>query len=321
MIKKRAIEVLKIEGEAVLSLIERVDSSFEKAIFLILNCKGRVIVSGVGKSGIIANKLASTLSSTGTPSFFLHPTESLHGDIGMVTRDDLFIILSNSGQTQEINRLIPIIKRLNIKLIALCGNRNSTLAKNADVFIDVSVEKEACPFGFIPTASTTAALAMGDALAIALLEKKGLTPDEFALFHPGGALGRILLLKTSDLMHKGDEMPIVYLNTPMKEVILEMTRKRLGMTIVVDSSFKVCGIITDGDLRRHLEGEKVIFSLKASDIMTKNPKTIEEDSLAIKALKVMEDFSITSLVIKDNSEKPIGVIHIHDCLREIKNYS
>ncbi|MEW6680894.1 MAG: KpsF/GutQ family sugar-phosphate isomerase [bacterium] len=314
MTKDRAREVLRIEQEAILSLIERIDKSFEKAIELILKCRGRVIVSGVGKSGIIASKLASTLASTGTPAFFLHPTESLHGDIGMATKDDLFIIISNSGSTEEIKGLIPSIKRLKIKLIALCGKKGSFLAKNADVFIDVSVKKEACPFGFIPTASTTAALAMGDAIAICLLEKKGLTPDAFALLHPAGALGKKLNLLVSSLMHKGEEMPIVNINTPMKEAILEMTKKRLGMTIVVDKSYKVYGIITDGDLRRHLEKENLL-KLKAKDVMTKNPKAIEKGALAIKALKVMEDFSITSLVVKDKEDKPLGVIHIHDIIK------
>ncbi|MEW6006647.1 MAG: KpsF/GutQ family sugar-phosphate isomerase [bacterium] len=306
-------EVLKIEAEAILSLIERLDRSFDRAIKLILNCKGRVIVSGVGKSGIIAGKIASTLSSTGTPAFFLHPTEGMHGDIGMITKDDLFVIVSNSGSTDEINRLIPSIKRLKIKIVALCGKKGSFLAKNADVFIDVSVKKEACPFGFIPTASTTAALAMGDALAIAILEKRGLTEDEFGLLHPGGSLGRKLLLKVSHLMHKGNEIPIVNKDTPMKEVIIEMTKKRLGMSIVVDAFKKICGIITDGDLRRHFKEN--IFFLKAGDIMTKNPKTIERDSLAIEALKVMEDFSITSLIVKNKEDKAIGVIHIHDIIK------
>lgn len=315
MIKERAKEVLKIEGEAVLSLIDKIDASFEEAINLILACKGRVIVSGVGKSGTIASKFASTLSSTGTPAFFLHPTEGLHGDIGMATKDDLFIIFSNSGSTDEVNRLIPSIKRLNIKLIALCGKRDSYLAKNADVFIDVSVSTEACSFGFIPTASTTAALAMSDALAVVLLEKKGLTPAEFALFHPGGALGRRLLLKVSDIMHTKGEIPLVDVNTSMKEAILEMTRKRLGMTIVVSPSKEVCGIITDGDLRRLLEKHENVFSFKAGDVMTKNPKTIEKDELAIKALQVMEDFSITSLIVKDENERPIGVVHIHDIIK------
>ncbi|MEW6103398.1 MAG: KpsF/GutQ family sugar-phosphate isomerase [bacterium] len=306
-------EVLKIEGEAILSLIERIDSSFNKAIKLILNCKGRVIVSGVGKSGLIAGKIASTLSSTGTPAFFLHPTEGMHGDIGMITKDDLFIIVSNSGSTDEINRLIPSIKRLKIKIIALCGKKGSFLGKNADVFIDVSVQKEACPFGFVPTSSTTAALAMGDALAIAVLEKKGLTEDEFSLLHPGGSLGRRLLLKVSHIMHKKDEIPIVNRDAGIKEAIIEMTKKRLGMTIVVDAFQKVCGIITDGDLRRHFE--KDIFSLKAGDIMTKNPKTIERDALAIKALQTMEDFSITSLIVENKENKAIGVIHIHDIIK------
>lgn len=315
MNQNRAKEVLRIEGEAILSLQDKITSSFDEAISLILACKGRVIVSGIGKSGTIASKFASTLSSTGTPAFFLNPIEALHGDIGLVTKDDLFIIISNSGATDEINRLIPSIKRLNIKLIALCGKKGSYLAKNADVFIDVSVQKEACSFGFIPTASTTAALAMADALAVVLLEKKGLTKEEFAIFHPGGSLGRKLLLKVSDLMHTGDEMPVVDINTPMKEAILEITKKRLGMTIVVFPSKKVCGIITDGDLRRHLEKNENLFELKAGEVMTKNPKTIDKDTLAIKALQIMEDFSITSLVIKNKEDIPIGVVHIHDILK------
>lgn len=315
MTKERAKEVLRTEGEAILSLIDKIDSQFDKALNLILACKGKIIVSGVGKSGMIASKFASTLSSTGTPAFFLHPTDGLHGDIGMVTKDDLFIIFSNSGSTEEVNRLIPSIKRLKIKLIALCGKRDSPLAKSADVFIDVSVCKEACSFGLIPTASTTAALAMSDALAVVLFEKKGLTPSEFALFHPGGTLGRKLLLKVSSIMHTKERLPLVDVNTPMKEAILEITRKRLGMTIVVSPSKKICGIITDGDLRRHLEKNENLLSLKAGDVMTKNPKTIEKDMLAIKALEVMEAFSITSLIVKNKKDMPIGVIHIHDIIK------
>ncbi len=313
--QNRAKEVLMIEGEAILSLIDRIDKSFDEALRLILDCKGRVIVSGVGKSGIIALKIASTLSSTGTPAFFLHPIEGMHGDIGMVIKDDLFIIVSNSGSTDEVNKLIPSIKRLNIKLIALCGEKNSFLAKNADVFIDVSVKKEACLFGFIPTASTTTALAMGDALAITLLERRGFTSSDFALLHPGGALGKRFLIKVSDLMHRGDEIPVVDINTSIKEAVLEMTKKRLGMTIVIDNSLKICGIITDGDLRRYLEREKNLFELKAIDVMTKSPKVIGKDALAIKALQIMEDFSITSLIVKDKKDTAIGVIHIHDIIK------
>ncbi|HAW50530.1 TPA: D-arabinose 5-phosphate isomerase [bacterium] len=312
---ERAKEILKIEGEAVLSLISRLDKGFEDAVNLILNCKGRVIVSGVGKSGIIANKIASTLSSTGTPAFFLHPTEGLHGDIGVLLKDDIFIVISNSGETEEINRLIPSIKRLNIKLISLCGNRNSTLAKNSDVFIDVGIKREACSFGFIPSSSTTSAMAMGDALAICVLEKKGFTQDDFAVLHPAGTLGKRLVLKVSHIMHKGDDIPIVRMDLFMKEAVLEMTRKRLGITTVVDNAGILVGVITDGDLRRLIEKNENIFSIKICDAMTKFPKTIDENTLAIDALKKMEDFFITSLIIPDNENKPIGVVHIHDIIK------
>ncbi|MFH0774460.1 MAG: KpsF/GutQ family sugar-phosphate isomerase [bacterium] len=311
-----AKQVLEIEAEAISRLIERIDSSFESAVQLILSGKGRVVVTGIGKSGIIGEKLSATLSSTGTPSFFLHPTEGIHGDLGMVTKDDIVIAISNSGRTEEINQIIPSLKRIGVKIIALCGDSGSPISKNADIVLDVSVEKEACPLGLAPTASTTAALAMGDALAVALFKERGLTEKDFALLHPGGLLGKQLLLKVSDLMTRGDNLPKVLVSTPIKSAILEMSRKRLGMTIVTDLKGKFVGIITDGDLRRLIEkGKENILDIPAEEAMTKNPKVIEKDLLAIAALRTMEDFSITSLVIVDNNQIPEGVIHIHDILR------
>jgi arabinose-5-phosphate isomerase len=310
-----AKDVLKIEAEAIKSLISKIDQRFEEAVRLILECKGRVVLTGVGKSGIIAEKIASTLASTGTPSFFLHPADSAHGDIGMVTKDDLLIVVSKSGRTEEIERLLPSIKWLGIKVIAICGDIDSFLAKNADLVLDVSIEREACSLGIVPTASTTTSLAMGDALAVALLRERRLTKEEFALLHPGGALGRELLLKVCDLMHKGNEIPIVYKETSMKDAIFEMSRKRLGITTVVDREGRLCGIITDGDLRRLLEREPSPLSVKAESAMTENPKRIEKDALAVKALRVMEDFSITSLIIVDKESRPEGVIHMHDILK------
>ncbi|MEK9149987.1 MAG: KpsF/GutQ family sugar-phosphate isomerase [Candidatus Desantisbacteria bacterium] len=312
-----ARQVLEIEAKAISRLMERIGPSFESAVQLILSGKGRVVVTGIGKSGIIGEKIASTLSSTGTPSFFLHPVEGVHGDLGMVTKDDIVIAISNSGRTEEINQIIPSLKRIGVQIIGLCGDPNSPLAKSCDIVLDVSVEKEACPLGLAPTASTTAALAMGDALAVALFKERGLTEEDFALLHPGGLLGKQLLLKVSDLMHAGDTLPRVSVGTPMKSAILEMSRKRLGMTTVIDFEGNLVGMITDGDLRRLIEkGKENILDLPVEEVMTKNPKVIEKDILAIAALRTMEDFSITSLVIVDHNQRLEGVIHIHDILKQ-----
>jgi arabinose-5-phosphate isomerase len=281
---------------------------------LLQGCMGKVVVSGMGKSGLIGQKIAATLASTGTPAFFLHPAEGSHGDLGMLGRQDVFIALSNSGETQELLTVLPYVKRLNIPVIALTGRSQSTLAKNSDVVLDVSVNEEACPLGLAPTASTTAALAMGDALAIVLLERRGLKEDDFAQFHPGGTLGRRLLFKVRDLMHVEEAIPRVTRETSLRDTILEMTSKKLGMTTVVDETGCLVGVITDGDLRRFLERGVELGSARAADLATFNPKSIGPDELATRAVHTMERFSITSLVVLEK-QCLVGVIHLHDLLR------
>jgi arabinose-5-phosphate isomerase len=314
---QQAKKVLTIEAEAINSLLDKIDTRFVKAVDLLDKCSGKVIVIGIGKSGIISQKIASTFACTGTPAFFLHPAEGIHGDIGMLSKGDVAVAISNSGETQEIIQLLPIIKRWGITLIVMTGNPRSVLAKSGDVVLDTSVKEEACPLGLVPTASTTATLAMGDALALALLMKRGFVEDDFALLHPGGTLGRKLLLRVEDLMHKGDEMPLIREDTLIKEGLLVMTSKRLGVTGVCDEKGKFTGVITDGDLRRALEKDDNILNQQANTIMTRNPKTIEKDDLAAKALNRMEEFTITSLFIlsDDGSHKPIGIIHMHDLLK------
>jgi arabinose-5-phosphate isomerase len=317
--KEQARRVLKIEAEAVAALIERIDASFEHAVEMILVCEGRVVVTGMGKSGLIGKKIAATLASTGTPALFLHPAEGIHGDLGMVTRGDTVIALSNSGETEEISRMLPSLKRLGIGIIALTGNPESTLAKNSDVVINVGVKEEACPLGLAPTASTTAALAMGDALAVALLDKKGFKEEDFACFHPGGTLGKRLLLRVKDLMHTGDDVPIVKDTTLIKDAIYEISSKKMGITSVVNKDGKLVGVISDGDLRRWMEkteksGENLL-SKKAEDIMTKKPKIANKDSLAAEAVAIMEKNSITCLIVADAASNPEGVIHLHDLLK------
>jgi len=312
-----AKKVLRIEAEAIEALIDRISDSFEKAVEIILNSKGRVVVTGMGKSGLIGKKIAATLASTGTPAFFMHPAEAIHGDLGMVTSDDVVIAISNSGETEEVIRLIPFLKRFNVKLIALTGNNGSTLAQQADVNLDVSIREEACPLGIVPTASTTATLAMGDALAVALLKKRGFKEEDFAMYHPGGSLGKRLFIKVRDLMHTGDELPLVKPDTPMTEAIMEISSKRLGVTAVVDNNKRIMGIITDGDLRRGIQRYgKAFFDMKAEEVMTKNPKTISGDELAAKALALMEEKSITSLLVPDSLGRLEGIIHIHDILKK-----
>jgi len=312
-----AKRVLKIEADAVSALIGKLNSDFEKAIEIIYNSKGRVVVTGMGKSGLVGKKIAATLASTGTPAFFLHPAEASHGDLGMVTSDDVIIAISNSGETDELINLIPFLKRFNVSLISMTGNPDSTLSKAAEVTLDVSVKEEACPMGVVPTASTTATLAMGDALAVALLIKRGFKEEDFAFFHPGGSLGKKLFIKVKDLMHTGDALPFVSPDMPMIKATVEISSKRLGVTIVAGSDKRILGIITDGDLRRGIEKwGKAFFDMNAGEVMTKNPKTISEDELAVKALSIMERHSITSIVVPDDNGKAVGIIHLHDILKQ-----
>lgn len=314
MVIEQAKKVLKIEAEAVSALNERIDDSFVKAVDLICSCKGKVVVTGVGKSGLIGQKIASTLASTGTPSFFMHPAEGIHGDLGMLSRNDVVIAISNSGESDEVSQILTVVKRMGLPLIAMTGNLGSTLAKAGDALLDISVKEEACPLGLAPTASTTATLAMGDALAVAALDKRGFKKEDFALLHPGGTLGKRLLLRVSDLMHKGKDIPLVKEGTLMKEALFEITSKRLGITGVIDSKGMLTGSITDGDLRRAMEKGLDILNKKASDIMTGNPKRIGTDALAAEALQKMEQHSITSLFVMDG-EKVAGIVHLHDLLK------
>ena len=310
----KARDVIIKEADAVKAMADRLNGNFEKAIDLLYNIKGRVIISGIGKSGQVARKVAATLSSTGTPAFYMHPTEGIHGDIGMVLPGDVAIVISKSGDTEEVIRLLPIFKRLEVPIIAIIGDGNSPLAEEADVVLDASVESEACPMDLVPTSSTTAALVMGDALAVVLLEMRGFTVDDFSFIHPGGALGR-KLIKVSDLMHTGDELPIVRQDASFKEMLLEMTSKRFGLTFVVDNAGKLLGIFTDGDLRRTVENHPNPLTLTAGKIAVSNPKRISADELAATAVAHMEDFKITSLVITDSENRPVGLIHLHDLLK------
>ena len=307
--------VLGIEARAIASLIDRLDHRFAEAVDLLYACAGKVVVSGMGKSGLIGQKIAATLAGTGTPAFFVHPAEGIHGDLGMLSRRDTLIAISNNGETEETLKLLPFMKRLNIPVIALTGKLQSTLAKNSEIVLDVSVGEEACPMGLTPTASTTAALAMGDALAIALLQKRGFKEQDFAQFHPGGTLGRRLLLRVRDLMHQGDAIPRVDHQVSLQQAILEMTTKKLGVTTVTDSTHRLHGVITDGDLRRFLERGLDVRTVRAGELASKNPKTIGPDELAARAVQTMEQFSITSLVVVDEAGQMVGVIHLHDLLR------
>ena len=315
MILERARRVLEIEAQAVTALIRRLDERFIRAIEILEECQGRVVLTGMGKSGFIAKKIAATLASTGTPALYLHPAEGVHGDLGMIVRGDVVIAVSNSGVTPELIEILPALKRLDVKVIALVGSLDSIVAKQSDVALDVSVEEEACPLDLTPTASTTAALAMGDALAVALFEKRGFRAEDFAVLHPGGRLGRRLLLRVRDLMHMGDEMPIVSEETPMRDAVLEISSKRLGMTVVIDGGGRVAGIITDGDLRRGLEKYSDLLVRPAKACMTRYPKIIDREELAARAVQVMEQHKITSLLIVDGAGRPDGVVHLHDILR------
>lgn len=312
----QAKKILKIEADAVEALIDRIDESFVEAVDILHSCAGKVVVTGMGKSGLIGKKIAATLASTGTPALYMNPAEGSHGDIGMVSKGDVVLAISNSGDTEEIVRILPTLKRLDIKIIAMTGNSKSMLSRVSDVSLDVSVKEEACPMGLAPTASTTAALAMGDALAITLLNKKGFTQEDFAFFHPGGSLGRRLILTVEDLMHKGDVIPSVNTDTLVKEAIMEISSKRLGITSVIDDNRKLLGVLTDGDLRRGLEKFGAdFFSLKAGDVMTHRPKTIRKNMLAAKAVALMEKYSITVLVVADEDDTVEGIIHLHDLLK------
>jgi arabinose-5-phosphate isomerase len=310
-----AKEVLEIEAASIYKLIERLDSNFSDAVDILYNCKGRVVVTGMGKSGIIGKKIAATLSSTGTPSYFLHPAESTHGDSGILTRDDVVIAISNSGGTGEMLQLLPIIKRFGLKTIAMTGNKNSLLSQKSDVTIDISVEKEACPLNKAPTASTTVTLAMGDALAVCLLKKRGFTAEDFLLFHPSGSLGKGFLYTAGDLMTETDKLPIVRDNDKFQAAIKIISEKGLGIAVVADENNKTTGVLTDGDIRRAVLNYSQFDNLKVSDVMSKNPKTIKKAELAAKALQIMEQYAITSLVINDDNGIPEGIIHIHSLLK------
>ena len=307
--------MLDIEARAVHALLQRLDDGFSEAVDLLYRCKGKVVVSGMGKSGLIGQKIAATMASTGTPSFFLHPAEGLHGDLGMLARRDVTVAISNSGETEEILHLLPYMERMGIPVVAIVGRKGSTLAKNSAVVLDVSVAEEACPMGLAPTASTTVALAMGDALAVALLEKRGFKEQDFAQFHPGGSLGRRLLVKVRDLMHKGQEVPQVKEAVLASEAILEMSAKKLGMTTVVDRAGALLGIITDGDLRRFLQEGGDFSKITAGALASRHPKMIGPDELAAKAVEMMERYAITTLVVVNSAKGIVGVVHLHDLLK------
>ncbi len=307
-------QVIRIESEAVANLQNSINEDFIKAVDTIYESTGRVVLTGMGKSGLIARKIVSTLNSTGTAAIYLHPTDALHGDLGMVRKEDVVILISKSGNTEEISNLIPMLKRLNVKLIAMAGDKESRLASECDIYLDVAVKEEACPHDLAPTASTTATLAMGDALSVALLQKRGFTAQDFALLHPGGSLGKRLSLKIKEIMIKGESVPKVNEDASIKDVILEITSKRLGTTCIINDKGILSGIITDGDLRRLLERTLEIKNLKAKDVMTKNPKVMKENYLASFALQQMENYKITSLIIIDNENHPIGIVHLHDLL-------
>jgi arabinose-5-phosphate isomerase len=312
-----ARQVLRQESDAVAALIDRIGPEFAKAVDWIFNCTGRVVVAGMGKSGQISRKICATLASTGTPALYIHPGDALHGDLGMVGRSDVLLLVSNSGETEDILRMLPTVKVLGVPIVAILGQVDSTIGRQAGVVLDASVEHEACPMDLAPTTSTTAALALGDALAMALLELRDFAVEDFALYHPGGALGKKLLTTVASLMHSGDELPLVKEQDLVKQAILTISEKGLGITGVVDGDGQLLGAITDGDLRRGLERDENLLRLKAKDVMTTNPKWILDTALAVRALAVMEDHAITSLFVMDQSDEhhPHGLIHIHDILK------
>ncbi|MEN7342244.1 MAG: KpsF/GutQ family sugar-phosphate isomerase [Pseudomonadota bacterium] len=312
---EQAKRVLSIESDAVAALADRLDAAFEAACQLCLNCTGRLVVMGMGKSGHVAGKIAATLASTGSPAFFLHPGEASHGDLGMITADDVVLAISYSGETQEVLTILPIIKRLGTPLISMTGNANSTLAKQGDVHLNVEVSEEACPLNLAPTASTTATLAMGDALAVALLDSREFTAEDFARSHPGGSLGRRLLLTINDIMHAGDEAPIVNVTDSVRDALLEMTQKGLGFTTVVDHEGRLVGIFTDGDLRRLLDETADIRALSIEAAMTPGGKTLTADALAAEAVRLMELHKINAMPVVDDHHRVIGALNVHDLFR------
>jgi arabinose-5-phosphate isomerase len=312
-----AKRVLRIEAQALTDLADRIDEDFSRAVEMLLACKGRVVITGMGKSGLICQKIASTMASTGTPAFFLHPAEGIHGDLGMLMKGDVVIAVSNSGETDEIVRILPVIKRMGLPLVAMSGNSRSALRRSGDVFLDISIREEACPLGLAPTASTTATLAMGDALAVALLVRRGFKEEDFALFHPGGSLGRKLLLKVEELMHCGSEIPMCHESTLLKEALFEITSKKLGITGVLNDAGQLVGVFTDGDLRRSMAQGFEVLDRPISEAMARHPKRILASALAAKAVQIMETHTITSLFVFDDEESrvPIGIIHLHDLLK------
>ena len=312
-----AKRVLQIEAEAVLALQSRIDDTFVQAVEMLLACQGKVVVTGMGKSGLICQKIAATMASTGTPTFFLHPAEGIHGDLGMLSKGDVVIAVSFSGETEEVNRILPVIKRMGLPLIAMSGNPHSTLGIAGDVHLDISVAEEACPLGLAPTASTTATLAMGDALAVALLDARGFKAEDFALFHPGGALGKRLLLRVEDLMHVGDEIPLVAPETLLRDALFEITSKQLGVTGIVDAQNSLLGVFTDGDLRRIMQQGLECLQQPIQQVMSTEPKRILRKNLAAKALQIMETQSITSLFVfaDEQGTVPVGIVHLHDLLK------
>ena len=315
MLKKRAKQVLKIESDSIKRLISRINKDFEKAVNLIFASRGRVVVTGMGKAGIIGEKISATLASTGTPSLWIHSAEAIHGDLGRVKKEDLVIAISNSGETDETVRLIPHIKKIGARLIAITGNTRSTLAKNSDAVLDVSIKEEACPLGLAPMASTTTMLAMGDALCAALIDKRGFKKSDFAFLHPGGSLGKQLLLKVEDIMRKGPSNPIVKENVKVKDVLLKITTARAGSATVVDKKGRLTGIFTDGDLRRHLEEGLDLSKKKVKDVMTKKPKAMKKGALAVEALKVLQDYKIDEIPIVDEKGRAIGLVDVQDLLK------
>lgn len=315
MYRKEAKRVLKIEAQAILLLSGRLGAEFNSAIELLAKCRGKVIVTGMGKGGIIGEKISATLSSTGTPSMFLHSAEAIHGDLGRVAKDDVILAISNSGETEEVVRFLPLIKKIGAKLIALTGNTRSTLAKYSDVVLDVSVRQEACPLGLAPTASTTVTLAMGDAIAVCLLKKKGFKEENFAFYHPGGTLGKRLLLKVDDIMRQGKANPVVKESVLVKDVLLEITHARAGAASVVDKRGRLSGIFTDGDLRRHLKGDANLALKNVKEVMTKGPITISKDRLASEALRILKEKRIDELPVVDSKFRPIGMLDVQDLLK------
>ncbi len=311
----KAKKVLQTEAEAIKELIPRLNKDFERIIEIILGCSGRIVVTGMGKPGIMGQKISATLSSTGTPSLFLHPAEAVHGDLGRVTKDDVVLALSNSGETEEILKLLPIIKKIGAKLVSFIGDKSSTLAKMSDFILDVSVKKEACPLGLVPTASTTAMLAMGDALAVALLERRGFRVEDFAFYHPAGTIGKKIWLKVEDVMRKDAANPLVRENSTIKEVLYKITKARAGSATIIDKNGRLLGIFTDGDLRRHLENDSHLPERKVKDVMTKNPVTIGPDRLAVEALRLLQQRKIDEVPVINENGKPIGLLDVQDLLK------